>query len=587
MAESQKTSSLLGELKQLKSLIGETAASLRSQRDILKMRGMKLPPLVLSAVESLTGELDKLENGIINDTTELGQLRSLADTSAALNSSLDLDMVLHRSMEVVITLTGAERGYIVFIDSDTGELDFRITNESALMPVQGGATPQISQTVLNEVLETGEALLADNAYKDERLQSGASIAQLSLRSVLCVPLKYKAKVVGVVYVDNRLRSGVFTDREKTLLVAFANQASIAIENARLFQSIQKTLGEISEMKALMDNVFQSIGSGVVTTNAAHAITLFNRAASEILEHSAEDATGSRLNKVLSSISADLDSQLAKVRETATPQILETEMQVPQRGRIAISMKFNPLRNVGNRNEIQGVAMVMDDLTDKRERDQMMGVMRRYLPPEMVDNIHAIAQIDLGGERREVSCIFLEVRPISSFPKNFRPQQVMEAVNVYLECATEVIHEYQGVIDKYIGTDIMVLFNTQLNPMDDHALRGVKTALAIRDAFIDLYDKLGLNPDPHYYRIGLHTGIATLGNVGSLHRREFTAIGDTINLSKRLEENAVSGQIIVSQNVRDHIKKTNGSLDGIRFEEREAVKVKGRTTQTRIYEVFKS
>ena len=106
--------------------------------------------------------------------------------------------------------------------------------------------------------------------------------------------------------------------------------------------------------------------------------------------------------------------------------------------------------------------------------------------------------------------------------------------------------------------------------------------------MDLYAELGVNPDPHYYRIGMHTGIATLGNVGSIRRREFTAIGDTINLSKRLEENAVSGQVIISEDTRRHIEThSNGHMSEIQVEEREPVQVKGRQQLTRIYEVFRA
>ncbi|MEM6528636.1 MAG: adenylate/guanylate cyclase domain-containing protein, partial [Chloroflexota bacterium] len=145
-----------------------------------------------------------------------------------------------------------------------------------------------------------------------------------------------------------------------------------------------------------------------------------------------------------------------------------------------------------------------------------------------------------------------------------------------------------VIDKYMGSELMVLFNTQLNPQPDHALRAIETALDIRDAFLKFYAAVGISPDPHWYRIGIHSGIATLGNVGSHNRRNFTAIGDTINLSKRLEENATAGQIIISEDLLKYATQTAGTntLPGIRMEEREAVKVKGRQQYTRIYEVFR-
>ncbi|MFW5692124.1 MAG: GAF domain-containing protein [Chloroflexota bacterium] len=578
---------VIGEIRHIKALVEETETSLRSQREILKMRGLNLPPMALQAVGALRKELEGLEQAIVDDQTELGQLRFLTETASMINSSLELDSVLSRSMDVVIDLTNAERGYIILRNPDTHEFEFRVMRESELTPRQGGSQPpQISQTILREVLETGKPLLADNAYKDDRLQSGMSIAQMSLRSVLCVPLRYRDDTIGVVYVDNRLRAGVFTDREKNLLTAFSNQAAVAIENAQLFQRIQQSLVEISEMKKLMDNVFASIGSGVITTDAKHNVTLFNKAAASILNAIAESAVGRKLGTVIPGVSADLDAHLAKVRSEEAGQELEAEMEVTGRGRIAVSMKFSPLKDA--QQQTQGVAMVMDDLTEQRMGEETLNLMRRYLPPEMVDNIHTISRLALGGERREVTCMFVNVRPIASFPADFRPQQVMEQLNQYLTRVTNSIHHHKGMIDKYMGNVAMALFNTQLNPMDDHALRALEAALMIRDAFVEFYAELGIDPNPHYYRIGIHAGVATLGNVGSLNRREFSAIGDTINLSKRLEENATEGQIIVSEDFLGYVQQSTGSLpDTIRVAAREPLQVKGRKQKTPIYEVFKA
>lgn len=580
-------SSVIGELRQLKSLVEETESSLKSQRDILKTRGMNLPPMVMRAISALNKDLGKLERIVLGEQTELGQLRFLADTSSMTNSSLDVDTVLEQAIDVVISLTDAERGYLILTQPDSDELDFRVTRESELAPQQGSSQdPQISQTILREVLETGEPLLADNAYKDERLQSGMSIAQFALRSVLCVPLNYKGQTLGVVYVDNRLRSGVFTDREKNLLVAFANQASVAIENARLYERVQSTLAEIREVKELMDDVFASIGSGVITTDDHNKVTVINRAAESILARPEAEALGADLPALLHGVGVELDNYLSKVREEDTVQVMEAELEVQERGRIAVTMKVSPLKDAARGTD--GVAMVLDDLTEQRERDEMLNVMKRYLPPEMVDNIHTISGLALGGERREVTCLYFDVRPVTTFPDDFRPQQIMEELNIYFGAATEVIHAANGVIDKYMGTEIMALFNTQLNPMDDHALIATQVALDIREALVQLYAKLGINPEPHYYRAGMHTGVATLGNVGSLSRREFTAIGDTINLSKRLEENSERGQIIISENTFGEISSLNDGLPSdIRFEERGAIQVKGRQQAIGIYEVFKS
>jgi hypothetical protein len=170
MAEADKQVSIIGELRQLRSLVEETETSLSSQRDILKMRGMNLPPMAMKSIGNLSSDLAQLETNVISEQTELAQLRSLADTGSMINSTLDLDGVFEQAMDVVISLTDAERGYIILKDPETGDVDFRVVRENELMPKQATSDPQVSQTILNEVLESGEPLLADNAYKDDRLQ---------------------------------------------------------------------------------------------------------------------------------------------------------------------------------------------------------------------------------------------------------------------------------------------------------------------------------------------------------------------------------------------------------------------------------
>lgn len=578
--------SALAEVHNLKTLIDETEVSLRTQREVLKQRGFTLPPMAIQAMNVLTTDLDNLEKQLADDMTELGQLRFLADTSARINTTFDLEAVLTQSMEIVISLTGAERGFIILKDPDTGELEFKVAQEDKVLKTflqNDNQSAQISMTIVHEVLQNGEVLLTDNAYGDARFQSGVSIAQLTLRSVLCVPLRYRDEVSGVVYVDNRLRAGVFTNKEKMLLIAFANQISVAIENTRLFNRIQESLFEINEMRQVIDNVFESIDSGVITTDSQSQIMLMNSSAGEILTADRESSMGKRLNHVLP-VGNELENYMTNALNTGVVQSLETELDIKMRGKRIFNIRLNPLKST--QDVAGGVALVLDDLTDSRARDEMINLTKRYLPPKMVENINTISQLALGGESREMTCMYVDVRDITSFP-SARPQQIVEQVNAYLTCATNIIHQYEGIIDKYMGTIIMALFNTQLNPMKhDHAILAVKTALGIREAFETFYADLGIQPQPHYYRIGINTGVATLGNVGSFNRREFTAIGDTINLSKRIEENSQAGQILIGENTYNYIQHYSRSFaQDIRFEERASIQVKGRQQLTRIYEVF--
>jgi PAS domain S-box-containing protein len=570
----------------IRALVKDVDAALRKQQEILQLRGMSLPAGTTRSLTGITEDLNKIESRLADTTTELSQLRALAGTSDQLSSSLDLDTVLSEAMDNVINLTGAERGYIALTNPFSDEFEFRIARDPEQLDKQGRVTFQGSRTILGEVLETGKTLLTDNAYNDPRMQDNVTVARLALRSVVCVPLKLKDRVIGAVYVDNRLRAGIFTQREANLLTAFANQAAVAIENARLYTRVQNSIAALTELKDLMDNVFASIGSGVITTNAEDLVMTYNRAASQILACESEQALGQRLKSVMPKINIDVETHLHNVRQHNQPSTVEAELDNPGHERVALSMKLSPLK--ASNQGTQGVTIVLDDLTEQRKNERTLNVMTTYLTPEMVKNIQQISNLALGGERREITCIFVDVRPISTFPPGLNAKQLLEMLNLYLTVATDCILSSNGIIDKYMGHEVMGLFNSQLNPQANHAQLAVEAALNMRDSFLELYDQLGINPNPHYYRAGINTGIATLGNAGSLNRRDFTAIGDSVNLSKRLEENAAAGQIIVSEDVLQHMQSSVGDdlFNQVQFLERDAIQVKGRQQRTRIYEVFR-
>jgi PAS domain S-box-containing protein len=579
---SSEQTNAIREIQRTREVAQQAATALSAQRDVLRQRGMNLPPQVMSTLQGIDADLKRLEEYLYEEQTELGQLRALANMSAAVTTSLDIDVVLNEAMDIVIALTKAERGYIVLVDRETGTLEFRVIREDSLNPMRGG-TPQISSTVLQEVLSTRQPLLADNAFRDERLLGGASVANFALRSVLCVPLMFKDDMIGVVYVDNRLQSGVFTPRELNLLTAFANTAAVAISNAMFYASIQNLLSEITQVKDLMDNIFASIASGVIATDSDGVITTFNRAAQDMLAVKAESSISQPITTVLPRLIVGLEEQLEDVRQSRQGQTFESELFVEDRGRVALTIKLNPLRD--SHDTVQGVALVLDDVTQQREREQQLNTIKTYLPPEMVDNIATISGLALGGESREVTCVFAEVRSLYTM-RDIHPREILEILNEYFGLATDAINAHQGIVDKYMGTEIMALFNTQLNPVDNHAARALDAALSLRDRFVELYRRKGINPQPHYYRVGMHTGVCTLGNVGSLSRRDFTAIGDTINLAKRVEENTPFGAIIISEGTRQHIAATTG-LAGYRLGDPHELKAKGREETTIVYEVFRA
>ena len=225
---------------------------------------------------------------------ERRKLLALANTTQAVNSSLELDEVLRLVMDTIIRLTEAERGFLMLRDAE-GEMVTRVARNWEQESINPGEFA-ISRTIIQRVIDSGVPVLTTNAQEDPRFGGQQSIVAYNLRSILCVPLKAKTEIIGVIYADNRIRSGIFREAERDLLTVFANQAAIAIENARLFASVRRTLAEVTELKNLMDNIFASIASGVLTADVQDEITLCNRAAESILGQSIAELVGTSLDE---------------------------------------------------------------------------------------------------------------------------------------------------------------------------------------------------------------------------------------------------------------------------------------------------
>lgn len=161
-------------------------------------------------------------------------LATLSEINQAINASLDLDVVIDAVMDKVIEVVKAQRGFLMLRDDATGEMQVKVArglNEEDLEKPDF----QYSTTIVNQVVRTGEPLLTSNAEHDPRFKVGQSIIALGLRSCMCVPLRVKNRLIGLVYVDNSLRTGVFQQSDLDLLTAFAAIAGIALDNARLHQ----------------------------------------------------------------------------------------------------------------------------------------------------------------------------------------------------------------------------------------------------------------------------------------------------------------------------------------------------------------
>jgi PAS domain S-box-containing protein len=487
-------------------------------------------------VLALQDLLANLEQKLATQAGERDELDALYGICQAIGSSLNLTEVLNEVMDQIIRLTGAERSFLMLIDPATGELEFRAARNMDRETIASSSF-EISRSIVKQVAATGQPVVTTNAQMDPRFKAQESVIGYNLRSILCVPLRVRGRITGVIYADNRILTGLFTDRDRDVLTVLAGQAAVAIENALLFQSV-------ANAKALMDNVFASITSGVITTDTEEQITLFNRAAERVLRVPSTAIVGSRLSDTLPALAEALTPIVEQVKRYGEPVVeFENEIFLPGSGQVHLRTSLSPLKNANE--ETQGTAIVIDDLTEQRRLESRYQLFQRYLPPAVIERLpNDPHELRLGGQRQEITSLFADIRGFTNFSRQHDPETLVEVLNKYLAVGAQAVLDEEGTLDKIMGDCIVAFFNAPLT-QSDHVLRAVRAALKIREGIARLHEDV-----PASYRlnygVGINVGDAVVGNVGTAQQMNYTAIGSGVNLASRLQEAAAPGQILLPQ-----------------------------------------
>ncbi len=208
-----------------------------------------------------------------------------------------------------------------------------------------------------------------------------------------------------------------------------------------------------------------------------------------------------------------------------------------------------------------VNLVLSILSTQNEKQHIQGLFGRFVSPDVVrEIISGGVSVELGGVERDLTVLFVDIRGFTAFSEANPAEKVVGMVNRYLNLTSHSIQEFGGTIDKYIGDATMAVFNAPLD-LPDHPLCAVRAAWAMKQGSVALREEIlkdyGVDLQ---FGIGVNTGRAVVGNMGSDLRMDYTAIGDTVNTSARLEANAQKGQILLSdatyQLVKDHVEVTD-------------------------------
>lgn len=511
--------------------------------------------------------LTALMRDVTEKLSDREQLAALSRSAEALNSSIDLETVLDQTMAVLVELTGAERAFLMLRDNTTMAMTLRASHNIDTQQLSDSAFA-ISRSIIDMVIASREAVITTNAAADPRFSSKDSVALYALRSIICVPTLIGSKVTGVIYLDNRVESDIFSDADRDFASAFAAQVAVALENARLFQDVKVA-------RNTMQDVFESLPSGIIAIDSRGRITLVNAAAARIL---GEPVLGMvqesyrRLARYLDGSLALLFDEVVHYSSTGAELV---EGALPDGREVAVNASAAPLRNAEGNS--MGAVMMLEDRTDSMHLERERAMVRRYLPAELVDTFSDSSALALSGARVAVSVMFADLRGFTAFSERRDPAEVVDLLNRCFGAASTAIRANAGILDKYMGDAVMAHFNSPLLPQAEHPLLAVRAAWDTRAAMRKAH--AGDPGAELRFGIGISTGHALAGNIGAAEQLEYTLIGDTVNLAMRLQEIAAADQILISSTTYEAVR------EHVQVRPMEPLTLKGRSRNEPVYEIL--
>jgi PAS domain S-box-containing protein len=472
---------------------------------------------------------------------ELSLLYRISDT---IGSLLDPGTIADLVLKEVQSVVAADAGVVLLVTPEGDWVTRGGFGESAAI----AALHDVAWFVLEQSLDSGRpAIIGD-------LPGSASL----YHSALWAPKRTGDRLLGGILLGRFHGQPMFAASDQKLLSLLAGQASLSMENARLFDNLQRTLEEAVATKNLLANIVASIPSGLITTDALGRVTHANDAAREIFGVAAEEMTGKSVQTVLPQLYARVRPALeSAIREGRSTPAVEHSLLLRGRGALHLSMSCTPLRETDG--SVNGATLVVRDLTEQRgleaERQRLHAAFGRVVAPQVRDRMLAHSENQqLDGARQIITVLFADIRHFTPYSERTPPEVLFKVLNSYLSLASKAILAFDGTLDKFIGDAVMAFWNAP-NEQPDHARRAVLAGLEMQRNFKAHHAHL--DAEHHLeFRIGIATGVAMLGNVGASNRFNYTAIGDTVNLAQRLESVAKPGQIVLSeatfQAVAEHV-----------------------------------
>ncbi len=420
------------------------------------------------------------------------------------------------------------------------------------------------------------------------------VYRLGVQDYIPKPFTVEEMVMSI----ERTLSNIRLQREKEALterlISSNRELQTRLQELNVLYSVGKSVSALVEMDQLLPRIVDAASR---LTNADEAYLYIANGRKLICQ--AQKTRGQKPESVSQEAN---DLAALRVIETGQPMLAggENGSKSPALAYVPLVLREQIIGVLGVRSPLAGgvfskhQAALLSTLTDyaaisiqnaramealrqqkENEKGRIRSLFQRFVPPQVVDQILDNPELlQLGGHRREITVLFTDIRGYTAFAENLPPERVVEMLNDYLSLAANTIMSYGGTLDKYMGDGLMAIFNAP-EDQPQHTLSALQAALTLQQATRELAAQRG---DGLSFSIGIHTGEAVVGYIGTDCAMNYTAVGDVVNLAKRLQEAARPGQILIESGTLERVGSAVETTPLGEF------KIKGRQATATVFEL---
>ena len=490
---------------------------------------------------------------------KLLELETLFDISVAISSVLDVDELGEEILWRSVGILNASKGMMLMPKENSPILEpnssFNWEDTDVLISKR--------LTIFKKIDDIKSGVILTPEDKNS-LQK-----KLGAHHIIIAPIRAKDNILGYMVLCNKeTRHGVeaFTQTDLDLLSALCNQGAVALDNARLFK-------DITEAKQFNESILGSIATSVITLDPLGEIDSINQAGMNILKMNRDETIG---NHYMYLFEKDMEIigliQMTEMENKIHSEINMSFLTVSKEAVVNVSVA----PRIDPSGRVRGLVIAIEDITDV---SKVKNTFKRYVSKQVVDELlDDDAKLNLGGEEREVTILFSDIRGFTSMSENMSPENVVSTLNEYFSDMIDIVFKYNGTLDKIIGDELMIVYGAPISAKDD-TQRAVTTAVEMQKQITRLNKERTKRKDmPISAGIGINRGIVVSGNIGSRDMMDYTVIGDTVNLGARLCSAAGPGEILVSSAVWKETQKHCS------YKELEPIKVKGKKNKVGVYRI---